>query len=156
MGQKNRGDLQIRSILEISDRMLVISEEGFMSCDDDGCLLLNGMVRECAYRLRDAAEQEWQAHGTKGRRDAGEAGRTVGEKIDDASITALVKTALSTHRSTDSMKIRAETRNGEVTLTGSARNAAEKSLVSRLVTAIQGVTSVKNRLTVDRANSRSR
>ena len=38
--------------------MVVISERGFASCEDDGCLLLNGMVRECAYRLRDAAERE--------------------------------------------------------------------------------------------------
>ena len=45
--------------------MVVISEQGFASCDDDGCLLLNGMVRECAYRLRDAAEHERDVHGKR-------------------------------------------------------------------------------------------
>jgi osmotically-inducible protein OsmY len=74
--------------------------------------------------------------------------RTPGEKMDDASITAQVKTALSTHRSTSAMKTKVETRDGAVTLTGIAKNAAEKSLVSKLVTDIQGVTSVKNEMTV--------
>jgi osmotically-inducible protein OsmY len=38
-----------------------------------------------------------------------------------------------------------------VTLTGMAKNAAEKSLVTKLVTDIQGVTSVKNEMTVEEA-----
>jgi len=74
--------------------------------------------------------------------------RTAGEKIDDASITAQVKTALLTHRSTSSVKTKVETRDGVVTLTGIAKNAAEKSLVTKLVDDIHGVTSVKNQMTV--------
>ena len=62
---KKKPDEQIHSILEIADRMIVVSNKGFVSCDDDGCLLLNGMLRECAYRLRDAAEQERQVHALK-------------------------------------------------------------------------------------------
>ena len=80
--------------------------------------------------------------------------RTAGEKMDDASITAQVKTALLTHRSTSSMKTKVETRDGEVTLTGIAKNAAEKSLVTKLVTDIQGVTSVKNEMTVEEAKTK--
>lgn len=74
--------------------------------------------------------------------------RTAGEKMDDASITAQVKTALRTHRSTSAVKTKVETRNGEVTLTGIARNDAEKSLVTKLVGDIQGVTSVHNEMTI--------
>ena len=74
--------------------------------------------------------------------------RTAGEKVDDASITAQVKTALWNHHSTSSMKTTVTTRNGEVTLTGIARNDAEKSLVTKLVSDIQGVNSVKNQMTV--------
>jgi len=80
--------------------------------------------------------------------------RTAQEKIDDASITAQVKTALSTHRSTSSIKTKVVTRDGEVTLTGIANNAAEKSLVSKLVADIQGVTSVKNEMTVEEAKTK--
>lgn len=80
--------------------------------------------------------------------------RTEGEKIDDASVTAQVKSALSTHRSTSSIKTKVVTRNGEVTLTGLARNAAEKSLVTKLVSDIPGVTRVNNEMTIDMALNR--
>ncbi|OGV69458.1 MAG: transport-associated protein [Lentisphaerae bacterium RIFOXYA12_FULL_48_11] len=75
--------------------------------------------------------------------------RTEGEKMDDASVTSQVKTALLTHRSTSYMKTKVETRQGEVTLTGIAKNAAEKSLVTKLVTDIHGVASVKNEMTIE-------
>lgn len=75
--------------------------------------------------------------------------RTKAEKMDDASVTAQVKTALMTHRSTSSVNTKVETRDGTVTLTGIAKNAAEKSLVTKLVTDIQGVNSVKNEMTVE-------
>jgi osmotically-inducible protein OsmY len=80
--------------------------------------------------------------------------RTEGEKIDDASITAQVKTALWTHRSTSSIKTKVETKKGEVTLTGIANNDAEKSLVTKLVTDIKGVTSVKNQMTVEESKTK--
>jgi hyperosmotically inducible periplasmic protein len=74
--------------------------------------------------------------------------RSAGEKLDDASISAQVKTALLTHRSTSSVKTKVETRGGHVTLTGIAGNAAEKSLVSKLVADIRGVTGVNNEMTI--------
>jgi osmotically-inducible protein OsmY len=75
--------------------------------------------------------------------------RTAAEKVDDASVTAQVKTALSNHRSTSSIKAKVETRDGEVMLTGIAKNTAEKALVTKLVTDIRGVTGVKNQMTVE-------
>ena len=75
--------------------------------------------------------------------------RTAGEKMDDASVTAQVKSALTTHRSTSAISTKVETRDGEVTLTGIAKNDAEKALVTKLVTDIQGVTSVKNQMTIE-------
>lgn len=74
---------------------------------------------------------------------------TAGEKMDDASVTAQVKTALSNHRSTSAMKTKVETKKGDVTLTGIAKNAAEKTLVTKLVTDIQGVTGVNNQMTLE-------
>jgi osmotically-inducible protein OsmY len=75
--------------------------------------------------------------------------RTAGAKMDDASVTAQVKTALLTHRSTSSVSTKVTTRDGTVTLTGIAMNAAEKSLVTKLVSDIQGVSDVKNEMTVE-------
>ncbi len=75
--------------------------------------------------------------------------RTAGEKIDDASITAQVKMALLLHRSTSVLNTTVATKRGVVTVGGKARNAAEKDLVTKLVTDINGVKSVKNRMTIE-------
>lgn len=75
--------------------------------------------------------------------------RTMGEKLDDMSITAQVKTALLTHRSTSAIQTKVVTRDGEVTLTGVAQSEAEKALAGKLVADINGVTSVKNDMTVE-------
>jgi osmotically-inducible protein OsmY len=78
---------------------------------------------------------------------------TVGENIDDASITAQVKAALVSHRSTGVLRTKVETNNGVVTVGGQARNAAEKSLVSKLVEDINGVKSVVNNMTIEEPKS---
>jgi hyperosmotically inducible protein len=72
----------------------------------------------------------------------------VGDKIDDASITAQVKSTLLSHRSTSALKTKVTTVDGVVTLSGTAKNDAEKSLVTKLVTDIEGVVSVVNNMTV--------
>ncbi|MGE5300210.1 MAG: BON domain-containing protein [Acidobacteriota bacterium] len=79
---------------------------------------------------------------------SGKTHRTVIEKIDDASITALVKIALLFHRSTSALHTKVETKHGVVTLSGKARNAAEKDLVSKLVKDIKGVKNVENQMTI--------
>jgi hyperosmotically inducible periplasmic protein len=80
--------------------------------------------------------------------------RSTDQKMDDASITAQVKMALLTHRSTSAVKTSVKTRNGGVTVGGMAKNAAEKALVTKLVTDIQGVTGVNNRMTIDRVRTK--
>jgi osmotically-inducible protein OsmY len=74
---------------------------------------------------------------------------TIGDKIDDASITAQVKSSLMSHRSTSALHTTVSTSDGVVTLSGVAKNAAEKSLVTKLVTDINGVTSVINNMTIE-------
>jgi hyperosmotically inducible protein len=76
-------------------------------------------------------------------------GETMGEKMDDASITAQVKSSLMTHRSTSAVKTKVATVDGVVTLSGIAKNAAEKSLVTKLVTDVNGVNSVINNMTIE-------
>ena len=75
-------------------------------------------------------------------------GEAWSDKIDDASITAQVKMALMSHRSTSSLKTGVETTDGVVTLSGTAKNSAEKTLVTKLVTDVPGVMSVVNKMTV--------
>jgi osmotically-inducible protein OsmY len=83
--------------------------------------------------------------GDKGRSDAA---RTAGEKIDDASITAMVKTSLLYHRSTGGLKTSVTTRDGVVTLEGEAKNSAEKELATRYTKDVHGVVSVNNNMSV--------
>ena len=73
---------------------------------------------------------------------------TIGEKIDDASITSQVKYALLTHKSTSALKTKVVTSDGVVIVTGEASSDAEKSLVTKLASDVRGVTSVNNKMTV--------
>jgi len=75
-------------------------------------------------------------------------GETMGEHIDDASITSQVKYTLLTHKSTSALKTKVTTTDGVVVITGEAANDAEKSLVGKLVESIRGVKSVDNNMTV--------
>jgi osmotically-inducible protein OsmY len=75
--------------------------------------------------------------------------KTVGEKVDDASITAQVKMTLLFHRSTSALNTKVKTENGVVTLRGKAKNAAEKELATKFVNDVKGVKSVKNRMTIE-------
>jgi osmotically-inducible protein OsmY len=74
---------------------------------------------------------------------------TVGEDIDDASITAQVKMSLLYHRSTSAINTKVETNNGVVTLYGKARTAAEKDLATKFANDISGVKGVNNRMTIE-------
>ena len=76
-------------------------------------------------------------------------GETAGEKIDDASITARVKSTLLTHNSTSAVNTKVKTTDGNVVVSGVARNQAEKDLVGKLVSDINGVRNVDNEMTVE-------
>ncbi|MBN1665395.1 MAG: BON domain-containing protein [Deltaproteobacteria bacterium] len=75
--------------------------------------------------------------------------RTVGEKIDDASITAQVKMTLLYHRSTSAMKTSVNTKKGIVTLRGAAGNKDERNLATKYANDVNGVKSVRNRMSIE-------
>lgn len=75
--------------------------------------------------------------------------QTTGSKIDDASITAQVKMTLLYHRSTSALNTSVTTKRGVVTLSGKAKNAAEKDLATKFAIDVNGVKSVKNRMTIE-------
>jgi osmotically-inducible protein OsmY len=75
-------------------------------------------------------------------------GETVGESIDDASITSQVKYALLSHKATSALRTKVVTTDGVVRVTGDAKNDAEKSLVTKLAGDVRGTKSVTNDMTV--------
>lgn len=74
--------------------------------------------------------------------------RRFGEVVDDASITAAVKSKLLWSRHAEGFATDVDTNRGKVTLTGKADTAAERDVAGRLAMNTRGVTSVDNELTV--------
>ncbi|MDW7645212.1 MAG: BON domain-containing protein [Desulfuromonadales bacterium] len=75
--------------------------------------------------------------------------RTASDKIDDASITALVKMSLLYHRSTSGLQTKVETKDGIVTLSGKVDSEAGKDLATQYAKDVSGVKEVKNLMTIE-------
>jgi hyperosmotically inducible periplasmic protein len=81
--------------------------------------------------------------------------QTEAEEIDDASISAQIKASLRSHYSTSALKTKVQTTAGVVTVTGIAKSAAEKTLVTKLANDVNGVSSVVNKMTIDTTLSKN-
>jgi hypothetical protein len=46
--------------------MIVLSDQGGADSMDDSCIMLYGVVRDSAYKIRQLAENEREAHKAKG------------------------------------------------------------------------------------------
>lgn len=68
--------------------------------------------------------------------------------IDDAAVTARVKSALAGTRGTKALKTNVTTREGTVTLTGTARSESERELAEEVAKGVNGVKSVDNQIRV--------
>lgn len=75
--------------------------------------------------------------------------RNFGEVVDDATITATVKSKLLWSKNTKGLNMDVDTRMGKVTLNGAAQSDAAKTLAGNMAADTHGVTSVDNRLVVD-------
>ncbi|BFM12016.1 BON domain-containing protein [Simiduia litorea] len=79
--------------------------------------------------------------------------RSYGQYIDDASITAAIKSKLLWSKNSDGMTTGVVTELGKVTLTGSADNGTAKELAGRLAKNTHGVSSVDNQLTLKKTEN---
>ena len=59
-------DDNIRKALNAATELVILADEGDAAMEDDGCGVLYGVVRDCAYKIRAEAERERDAHITKG------------------------------------------------------------------------------------------
>lgn len=87
---------------------------------------------------------------------ANDADRSVGTVIDDASITASIKTKLLEDPRTEGFDINVDTSRGAVTLRGGADNAAAKSAAGALARSVEGVTGVDNQIVIASKDSAAR
>jgi hyperosmotically inducible protein len=75
-------------------------------------------------------------------------GRSVGETIDDATITARVKTALLNDAQVSGLRIDVDTVRGVVTMSGVVRSQAEEQRAVQLARNVNGVVDVRSTLQV--------
>jgi osmotically-inducible protein OsmY len=75
-------------------------------------------------------------------------GKTVGETIDDTTITTRVKTAMLNDPNVGGLRIDVDTFKGAVTLSGSVKTQGEKEQALALARRTPGVTEVKDNLQI--------
>jgi len=80
--------------------------------------------------------------------DAPDTDRTLGEHLDDATITARVKTRLLEDPSVKGLKLDVDTRSGVVYLTGEVRSQNERDAAINLAKGTKGVRDVQSNITV--------
>ena len=73
---------------------------------------------------------------------------TVGAYIDDTAITTAVKARFVENKQVDAVSIKVETLNGEVMLSGFAKDMAEKTTAESIARNTNGVKSVSNQIVV--------
>jgi hyperosmotically inducible protein len=78
----------------------------------------------------------------------GACGKTVGETIDDATITTRVKTAFVNDPMVGALRIDVDTFKGVVTLSGRVKSKEEEARAIQLAKSIRGVVDVKSTLQI--------
>jgi hyperosmotically inducible protein len=73
---------------------------------------------------------------------------SVGAYVDDTAITAAVKARFVDNKQVDATSIKVETLNGEVLLSGFAKNLDEKVVAETIARNTKGVKAVKNQIVV--------
>ena len=141
---------------KVRSRLLVkanVSATATKVAVQDGVVTLTGTADNLAQKELTgvyAKEIDWVKSVTNDItvKDTSMADATMGEKIDDASITSQVKYALISHRATSAIKTKVTTTDGVVMISGQAASDAEKSLVTKLAQDVKGTKSVSNSMTV--------
>jgi len=75
-------------------------------------------------------------------------GKTVGETIDDTTITTRVKTAMLNDPTVGGLRVDVDTFKGVVTLSGRVKSPAERDQAIALARSVDGVTEVKDALQI--------
>ena len=107
---------------------------------DSGIAKTEQAAKDAGNAMKEAS-RDAQATGSQ-------AGTTMGEKIDDITITATVSTGLAKDPDLSAIKINVDTKDGVVTLNGPAPTAAAKDKATDIARQVKGVTSVNNQLVV--------
>jgi hypothetical protein len=49
---------QVLAALELAEEMIRLTDRLETVCDDDGCLVVYSVIKDCAYKIKQAAQRE--------------------------------------------------------------------------------------------------
>jgi hyperosmotically inducible periplasmic protein len=75
-------------------------------------------------------------------------GKTAGQNVDDATLTASVKSQLVADKAANLFRVDVDTNKGVVYLNGTVESSAQKSRAEELARRVKGVTNVVNNIQV--------
>ncbi len=56
----------ILAALELARKLTILADEGETDAEDNSCVVLYGIIRDCAYKIRQQAEHERELHVARG------------------------------------------------------------------------------------------
>jgi hyperosmotically inducible periplasmic protein len=77
-------------------------------------------------------------------------GDTLGQNIDDTTITTSVKAKLAADKGSSVTRVQVDTNRGVVALTGTVESAADRARAEQIVRGVSGVRGVANNLQVQK------
>lgn len=55
---KCKNNMLFLDAMKLAEKMLVMVKNGVPECEDDSCLMIYGIIRDCGYKIRRTVEQE--------------------------------------------------------------------------------------------------
>lgn len=139
---------QHKSLMLVSSLAMLVALGG---CDRGEQRAAGEQADSAAARTSEASKDA-AARARAGADKAADSTRAMGakasDKVDDATITSKVKTALAADKDLAAIQIDVDTKNGVVTLTGPAPSADARKRATDVAKNVKGVSSVNNQLTV--------
>jgi len=77
-------------------------------------------------------------------------GDTLGQNIDDTTVTTSVKAKLAADKGSSVTRVQVDTNRGVVTLTGTVESSADRARAEQIVRGVSGVRGVANNLQVQK------
>lgn len=157
--QRSAGEVVDDTVIATRVKTALIEDETTKARQIDvsvnrGVVQLGGAVdsQEAKTRAGTLAQNVQGVSEVRNNLTVGTARRTAGEVIDDTTVTARVKAALTANTITKARQINVETRQGVVQLHGFVDSQAEANAAVQEARAVPGVSEVRNDLEVKPAN----
>ena len=123
------------------------------SCDKTQDGTTAGQKLDKAVGSAEKAADEVKKSATEGLNEAAQVGKEksdqVARTVSDVAITTAINADLTKDRELSALRINVDTKDGRVTLYGSAPNAAAKERAQTIAMSEKGVTAVDNKLAVE-------